>query len=230
MALRGSGRPGQIEEGSAVMAAMFDANLRGIYLAVRRFAANRPDIAEAVSVTTTIAANKDRTVLTLNHRVPSPLGGTAERFLVTARPTSLPGELFDPRVSATIAGASKSRRRAIFVVDLLRDSELVAAVRYHIHDEQHPVLAAAFAFRVDRPGDYALHASSQVAATLLTVYLQAIGVKAGLASGLILQLSPQPKATADQFSYFYRSLMAFGNPRVREEFGRNALFLTQPSF
>ncbi len=143
--------------------------------AIREFVRVRQDIEANVHVRHSAAHGRRTTSVSINHSIPSPRSGRRARWRITTNPQPLSPPQFDSGVCSVINAASERRGRGIYCVDLVRQ-EVVSAVSYHLADDAAmPVLATAFAFRVD--GDDTLYRESLASALVIKAYLHVLGKK-----------------------------------------------------
>jgi len=132
------------------------------------------DLQRSIALTTKGTAYGERTLVSIDHRLPDPRRGDRAAFRVTTREQLLPRAHFDRTVRETVNRASVTRGRRIYAIEL-RCQEVVAALSYHLHDNPgRPLLVTALGTRhdVDTGGD--LYGRSLALVWLLKQYVHAI--------------------------------------------------------
>jgi hypothetical protein len=139
----------------------------------------RKAIARQVTVRTTGGAYGERTKVTIDHRLSCDLpdhGG----WRITTKRTFLPRSHFSSHSAYLLKTADHGRGRTIYCQDQLLDYEVVAGIRYHVHDlSDWPVFIITIGFRTDFKGNVELRRRTVAGAFLLKQYVHAISDATG---------------------------------------------------
>jgi hypothetical protein len=162
-----------------------------------RSSARRPaDLQGAVVLKTKDTAYGERTVVSIDHRLPDPSRRDRATFRVTTHEQLLPQAHFDRSVRETINRASAERGRRIYGIEL-RSQEVMAALSYHLHDSLgRPLLITALGTRADASGSADLFARSVAWVWMLKQYAHVISMRTGRGGYVDMDAANRPDVIA----------------------------------